>query len=658
MSKILHSRESIRNTSVFAGVWILYLAGTLPLAAVEPVAVPAATVNAITVGPGWVDQTIRQVVRTHNNVVYVMTADDAPCQIGGRGVIHIWKGTGAQAANSKVPTAFVEQDSGNRPASAGSGSCIFSGGVTAMLLSPEIRLDSNDIIHSAYMDGNNGNIYYQTYSTSTDTWGARTVVGTGGNTTSGAGWPRTGQVSISLDINDAPHIIYATAGTSNALRYVNRTSGSWSAPITIASGTDIMHPALVVSLDNTLHAAWLENSLATHSIVKYSQSQVTGTWIAAETVTAGDSVVLNNTNLDQSPSLTTDRMNLPYVLYLDGTPNASDNYVRMRYRSAPGVWTDNTPPGSSGGASSPSGTWYTHSPQAYTAQTGDIWIFLGHDDKISGGVYEYQVGGPGHVWSAATRLDPRDSTNTTAGAPGLDGSASIRFDPLRENNPDIIDVLIFDENDGTAGYDHHATVYYKAIVLNNTPDTTAPSTPSNLAAVPVSPTQINLSWTASTDEGGVSGYKVFRNGAQVATTTSTAYADTGLTPGTTYGYSVSAFDFAQNESSLAGPVLATTLATDTLPPTVPTGSVCNSCWFHCDQSDVVGCQRQCCGFQLSHLPQRDADFLGHHDQLQGFHAFCFLHIHLPGGCRRLVRQHLNAARQRNGEPAGQCEPDL
>jgi hypothetical protein len=65
------------------------------------------------------------------------------------------------------------------------------------------------------------------------------------------------------------------------------------------------------------------------------------------------------------------------------------------------------------------------------------------------------------------------------GAPGLDGSASIRFDPLRDNNPGIIDVIYYDENDGTAGYSHHATVYYKAIIIK---DSSAPAAPTGLKA--------------------------------------------------------------------------------------------------------------------------------------------------------------------------------
>ncbi len=80
-------------------------------------------------------------------------------------------------------------------------------------------------------------------------------------------------------------------------------------------------------------------------------------------------------------------------------------------------------------------------------------------------------------------------------------------------------------------------------------DTAAPSVPTGLSANAFSTTQVNLSWVASTDNVGVTGYRVFRNGTQVATPSTTAYQDTGLPPGTTYTYTVSAYDAAGNESA-------------------------------------------------------------------------------------------------------------
>jgi len=64
-------------------------------------------------------------------------------------------------------------------------------------------------------------------------------------------------------------------------------------------------------------------------------------------------------------------------------------------------------------------------------------------------------------------------------------------------------------------------------------DTTPPSVPS-LTATAVSSSQINLSWTASTDNGGVTGYKIYRNGTYLTITTSTSYNNTGLTASTAY----------------------------------------------------------------------------------------------------------------------------
>ncbi|WP_435166722.1 fibronectin type III domain-containing protein [Paenibacillus glycanilyticus] len=92
------------------------------------------------------------------------------------------------------------------------------------------------------------------------------------------------------------------------------------------------------------------------------------------------------------------------------------------------------------------------------------------------------------------------------------------------------------------------------------PDTTAPSTPTNAAATSVSSSQINLSWTASTDNAGVIGYNVYRNGVLAGSTTGTTYSDTGLSASTSYSYTVKAKDAAGNESAASGTVSATTLA--------------------------------------------------------------------------------------------------
>jgi len=97
-----------------------------------------------------------------------------------------------------------------------------------------------------------------------------------------------------------------------------------------------------------------------------------------------------------------------------------------------------------------------------------------------------------------------------------------------------------------------------------------PTAPGGLTATAASTRQINLSWTASTDNVGVTGYKVERcsgaacsNFAQVATPTTTTFNDTGLTASTSYSYRVRATDAAGNLSTFSNISSATT----------PTGSI-------------------------------------------------------------------------------------
>jgi len=76
-------------------------------------------------------------------------------------------------------------------------------------------------------------------------------------------------------------------------------------------------------------------------------------------------------------------------------------------------------------------------------------------------------------------------------------------------------------------------------------DTIPPSVPSNPL---VSSVQITLAWTASTDNVGVAGYDIYRNGTKIGTSTTNSYVDAGLSPGS-YTYTVDAYDAAGNVSA-------------------------------------------------------------------------------------------------------------
>jgi len=101
-------------------------------------------------------------------------------------------------------------------------------------------------------------------------------------------------------------------------------------------------------------------------------------------------------------------------------------------------------------------------------------------------------------------------------------------------------------------------------------DNSPPSVPPVLTAIVMSSSQINLSWGASTDNVGVTEYRVYRDDSLITTTGDTYYSDTGLTQTTRYTYTVTALDAAGNESEHSQQVEATTkIDPPSLPPEAP-----------------------------------------------------------------------------------------
>lgn len=139
------------------------------------------------------------------------------------------------------------------------------------------------------------------------------------------------------------------------------------------------------------------------------------------------------------------------------------------------------------------------------------------------------------------------------------------------------------------------TITVKTDAITPPADTQSPTPPSNLKGAATT-TTIALSWTASTDNVGVTGYKVYRNSTLISNTTTTNYTDSGLTASTTYSYYATAFDAAGNTSSKSNVLSITTsaLPPDTTPPSIPqnlrsTGKTATSitlCWN--DSTDNVG----------------------------------------------------------------------
>src|SRR5207253_1928002 len=101
-----------------------------------------------------------------------------------------------------------------------------------------------------------------------------------------------------------------------------------------------------------------------------------------------------------------------------------------------------------------------------------------------------------------------------------------------------------------------------------------PTTPASLRTTATAPTQVDLGWTASTDNIGVTQYFIRRNGVVIGNATGTTYQDKTVIPSTTYQYVVVASDAAGNASAVSNQISVTTPALpDTTPPTQPTNLV-------------------------------------------------------------------------------------
>ena len=175
-------------------------------------------------------------------------------------------------------------------------------------------------------------------------------------------------------------------------------------------------------------------------------------------------------------------------------------------------------------------------PSITTVNDGSIQVLVGLVDGSSGSV----VSGPaGYTLQQSTTPQAIGLYTKVISPPGSTGAQTIAFD----HSDGVIGLTFAVKNNGTA-----------------VTDSQPPSVPANLSATPVSSSQINLNWTASTDNVGVTGYDIYRSGVKVGTSGSNSYSDSNLSPGTAYTYTVSAFDAAGNNSSQSAPASAATLA--------------------------------------------------------------------------------------------------
>ncbi|MFO7807612.1 MAG: Ig-like domain-containing protein [Candidatus Moraniibacteriota bacterium] len=200
---------------------------------------------------------------------------------------------------------------------------------------------------------------------------------------------------------------------------------------------------------------------------------------------------------------------------------------------------------------------------------------------------------PGETSEESDETAPEISIISPSEGDEVSGTIEISADATDNVGVDKVDFLVNDSIiksdsslpfsaswDTTGMEDGQATIFAKAYdeagnigtsdsvnvtVANNSElDTEVPTVPKNLSAQAVSESQVDLNWDSSTDNTGVAGYNIYRDGSKVASSEATNFSDTGLSPSTKYTYQVSAYDSAENESNLSESAYATTPASSSI----------------------------------------------------------------------------------------------
>jgi hypothetical protein len=168
------------------------------------------------------------------------------------------------------------------------------------------------------------------------------------------------------------------------------------------------------------------------------------------------------------------------------------------------------------------------------SETGVTWA---NRPSSSGGAYADSAGIPARTWFTL------DVTRALTG----DGTYSFI---LRSTSADALSI-----------YSREASNRQPRLVIvteGNGQDETAPSVPAGLSATPFSSDAVRLSWSGSSDDVGIAGYDIFRDGKQLSSVSGTSFTDSSVTGDKTYSYQVRARDAAGNRSELSAVVDAVT----------------------------------------------------------------------------------------------------
>ncbi len=342
----------------------------------------------------------------------------------------------------------------------------------------------------------------------------------------------------STSVPNGVHILYATAHDASSLN-----GYSPQAIVIVSNGADITPPSIPANLSATA----------------ISSSQVSLSWSASTdnvggSGLAGYNIVRNGTTIYQTTGTATTygdtgltpNTNYTYqVKARDIAGNVSGLSTSVNVTTPTQPVQDITPP-----------TVSLTSPLSGTTVSGAVALSAAASDNTGGsGMNRVEFKVDGGLVNSDTASPYSYSWDSNTIGNGTHFISATAYDNVGNSNTSQYQITVF-----------------------NCADCIPPSTPTNVTATVTSTSQINLSWTASTDNVGVTGYYIIRDGVTLPAVsgTTTTLSDTGLLPGSTHSYYVVAFDAASNNSLVSNTATATTQVVtvpDTQAPSPPSALI-------------------------------------------------------------------------------------
>jgi chitodextrinase len=311
---------------------------------------------------------------------------------------------------------------------------------------------------------------------------------------------------------------------------------TWAAPFLVpvpdntVSADDI---AGIVAFGTTIGVMWSDQDNDVMRFAVHPDTAAPTAGWTMEDALAGPNLADDHLNLK---SLSGDSQGRIYAAVKtsrgDAGEPATDPSIVVLERTATGTWT--------GATAATVADRLTRPQIALDTTNNRLYVLMSTE---SGGTVHYKssplgalsfptgVGAPFVQWSGASINDASTTKQTVDATTGL---------------------VVLASDDAALRY------YHAELALGTAPgDAQAPTPPTGVTAQATSSSSITVSWGAATDDVGVTDYRVFRDGVQVGTATTTSYTDTGLTAGTTYSYTVAAADAAGNVSAQSEPAEAT-----------------------------------------------------------------------------------------------------